>query len=142
MDSYPSPMTVCKGTDWKGTTSNTCMLATEPSDTVKQQQAPSSICIYDDISACTLPATMNGHFKLLVLLKEMGCPSKCTVAMVDSGATGNFLNKKYVEKHGVSLSPLAKEMLCTQIVSTAKEEQMGQMHRGFPESPTHKRERR
>ena len=94
-DSSPPPMTVCKGTDGRGHDCDKLLLATEPSDTVKQQSSPSSICIYDNISACTLPATMNGHVKLSILLKEMGHPSKHAVAMVDSVATGNFLNKKY-----------------------------------------------
>src|ERR1700750_499934 len=59
-------------------------------------------CIYDHISSCTLPAVASkAHFKLSVVLKSGNRLSTRAVAMVDSGATGSFLNRQYAQRKGV-----------------------------------------
>jgi len=71
---------------------------------------------YESLSSCTIKnVTPNGHhFRVNVLLKGLH-RSVRTPAMIDSGATGLFLNRKFVRRHGILLEPLKQPIRLTNI---------------------------
>ena len=66
---------------------------------------------YDTIDSCTIPETdsSSSHFRINVLLQGLNKSVRET-AMVDSGATGLFLNHKFTKRHKVIAHPLRKEI--------------------------------
>jgi predicted aspartyl protease len=65
--------------------------------------------LYDSISTCTLSACeidpFSSHFRANVGLRGKN-KSTTTAAMIDSGATGLFIDKGFAQRHRMALRPL------------------------------------
>jgi hypothetical protein len=65
--------------------------------------------MFDSISSCTVrtvdPFFSHLHFSVLVSGTNR---SVCTLAMLDSGATAVFINKRFVSQHNILCRPLTR----------------------------------
>ena len=79
-----------------------------------------STSIYDSISSCRISVydPNASHFRIPVIIAGLN-RSLRTPAMIDSGATALFINRRFVEKHKIFKHPLAHPIGVNNIDGTA-----------------------
>ena len=94
-----------------------------------------STSIYDSISSCRISVydPNASHFRIPVIIAGLN-RSLRTPAMIDSGATALFINRRFVEKHKIVKHPLAHFISINNIdgVSVARAERRARKRRGRP----------